>query len=188
MTYEYVIGLGRPADCNGDGLVDAKDLTCVCGESHAQLEDVLAAAGLPHGDIDGDGVVAFSDFLIMSDSFGEPGDYSFGDLDCSGTVDFQDFLILSANFGEAQKTVAAVPEPTTWLMLLAGMCAIASKELIASNVQLTAGRSQWRIRLDDLNEFLKRRSNQPVESKSRKLQRRVRNFRGARKTVSQDGS
>ena len=55
------------------------------------------------GDIDGNGTVAFADFLILSAAFGSmvdpPG--SGADLDGNGEVGFSDFLILSANFGQS---------------------------------------------------------------------------------------
>lgn len=64
------------------------------------------------GDIDGDGMVDFSDFLILSNSFGQtvdPG--SLGDIDGDGSVAFSDFLVLSDNFGKT--AAAAVPEPSS---------------------------------------------------------------------------
>ncbi len=71
------------------------------------------------GDLDGDGTVAFGDFLILSENFGRPdANYSMGDLDCNGSVGFPDFLILSANFGQAVGAEgAAVPEPSGRLLL-----------------------------------------------------------------------
>ena len=53
------------------------------------------------GDADGNGIVEFADFLILSSNFGRAdgvtrGD---GDFDGSGVVDFADFLVLSANYG-----------------------------------------------------------------------------------------
>jgi len=52
------------------------------------------------GDIDGDGTVGFTDFLILSNSFGQNSEDPLdGDLDGDGLVGFTDFLILSANFG-----------------------------------------------------------------------------------------
>jgi hypothetical protein len=63
------------------------------------------------GDVDGDGQVAFSDFLILSDNFGDVVTrHELGDIDCSGLVDFSDFLALSSNFGMEQG-VSNVPEP-----------------------------------------------------------------------------
>ena len=61
------------------------------------------------GDIDGDGNVAFSDFLILSDNFGnDVVNHELGDIDCDGSVQFSDFLTLSDNFG---REVVSVPEP-----------------------------------------------------------------------------
>ena len=52
------------------------------------------------GDIDGDGTVGFSDFLILARDFGsEEATAAIADLDCDGVVGFTDFLILSENFG-----------------------------------------------------------------------------------------
>ena len=124
LTYDFVTATGRPEDCNGDGVVDVNDLACVCDEPHAAIEDVLAATGLVHGDIDGDGEVAFADFLVLSDQFGQEGDYTTGDLDCDGTVKFADFLILSDNFGKTfEGTAASVPEPSGMVLWLLGCLA-----------------------------------------------------------------
>ena len=61
--------------------------------------NVIEAPGIP-GDINGDGEVAFADFLILSDAFGSdvdpPG--SGADIDGDGNVGFADFLILSDKF------------------------------------------------------------------------------------------
>ena len=52
------------------------------------------------GDLDGDNLVGFSDFLILSANFGQTVESTDdGDLDEDGTVGFADFLLLSANFG-----------------------------------------------------------------------------------------
>ena len=52
------------------------------------------------GDADGNGVVDFADFLILSANFGRTdGSYADGDFDEDGSVGFSDFLILSGNFG-----------------------------------------------------------------------------------------
>lgn len=85
-------------DCNGDGTTD---LTC----------------GL-EADFDGSGLVDFSDFLILSGNYGqEVISYSEGDVDGNGIVDFGDFLVLSGNFGAGVAGTAAVPEPSSMLML-----------------------------------------------------------------------
>gem|GEM_PF-1142518 len=83
--------------------------TMVTGET---LTGLNTSAELMHefcipnnGDIDGDGQVAFSDFLVLSRNFGATdADLSMGDIDCDGQVAFSDFLVLSRNFG--QSTIA----------------------------------------------------------------------------------
>ena len=75
------------------------------------------------GDVDGDGEVAFEDFLILSENFGTDVErYTLGDLNGDGTVQFPDFLILSGNFGQTRTAQAAsVPEPHTLPMSLSGI-------------------------------------------------------------------
>ena len=77
------------------------------------------------GDIDGNGEVAFSDFLVLSANFGQSvASHAEGDIDCSGDVQFSDFLILSANFGTSVGAAASVPEPSSSaLLLLSLVCA-----------------------------------------------------------------
>ena len=84
--------------------------------------DNLAYSRYLLGDFNGDEIVAFEDFLLFSEAFGEsvpPADAKF-DLDGSGLVDFADFLKFSAAFGqtlaEAQpsSSLAAVPEPNSF--------------------------------------------------------------------------
>ena len=80
-----------------------------------------------NGDLDGDGMVAFADFLILSAAFGSEAGPEQGDIDCDGSVAFSDFLTLSANFGQAVGTASAVPEPAgSWLLAL-GMIGIATR-------------------------------------------------------------
>jgi hypothetical protein len=68
-----------------------------CGYSFIGLFQCL----LILGDVNGDGVVDFSDFLDLSGNYGkEDATLNDGDLDRNQTVDFGDFLILSANFGQ----------------------------------------------------------------------------------------
>ena len=63
------------------------------------------------GDIDGSGMVDFTDFLVLSANFGTGTTAAEGDIDCDGQVAFSDFLVLSTNFGQAVGA-QAVPEPT----------------------------------------------------------------------------
>ncbi len=117
ITYNWVEGSTRPEDCNGDGSVDIEDLRCVCSATTTSLDNVLSELDLFAGDLDGDGDVAFADFLILSDGFGDEGTYLDGDLDCDGEVGFSDFLVLSFNFGQTNQEIAAVPEPSLWAFL-----------------------------------------------------------------------
>ena len=117
-TVEYVAGGGVPGDCNGDGVLDAADLACV-----STMEDrdaVLAALNTLPGDLDGNGDVAFPDFLTLSANFGmDLASYTAGNIDLTGGVAFPDFLTLSANFGQtpaAGATAASVPEPTAGML------------------------------------------------------------------------
>jgi len=53
------------------------------------------------GDVDGDGEVGFSDFLIVSSNYGDsPATREQGDLDGDCKVGFSDFLLVSNNYGE----------------------------------------------------------------------------------------
>jgi len=72
------------------------------------------------GDLDGDGSVAFPDFLVFSDNFGANVDgVGHGDLNSNGIVDFPDFLILSDNYTGIAIGSQAVPEPEIgWLGFL----------------------------------------------------------------------
>lgn len=106
-----------PGDCNGDGVVDASDLSCAC--SAASPQDLLAQLGLIEGDLDGDGEVAFLDFLELAGNFGRTDvDYADGDINCDGEVAFTDFLTLAGNFGKtAAGEASSVPEPTGLFLL-----------------------------------------------------------------------
>ena len=110
-----------PGDCNGDGIIDAKDLECACVAG--ELPAVLTATGLLKGDFNGDGSVVFDDFLRLSANFGDQvSSYIDGDVDCSGTVDFDDFSALTINFGKGvDDSVAAAPEPSAIALMLVGL-------------------------------------------------------------------
>lgn len=120
LTYEFVERLGIPVDCNADGVVDVLDLDCACA-SGADVQQVLEATGLIAGDLDADGEVGFSDFIILSQGYGHPGGYTNGDLDCNGVVAFADFVAFTNNFGRssAAGVAANVPEAaSTWFQAL----------------------------------------------------------------------
>ncbi len=123
-TFEFAwSSIGTLGDCNGDGVVDQDDLLCACQND---LSEVLEQTGLIRGDLDGDGEVAFADFLTLSGSFGQEGvGYAAGDVDCDGLVGFEDFLLLSSKFGESSSAATSVPEPGGMLMIyVAGLAAL----------------------------------------------------------------
>lgn len=105
--------VGPTRDCNEDGELNVLDANCT---PLGELDDFLSEIGLPKADLDGDGEVAFSDFLILSESFGGEGSYTDGDIDKSGTVEFADFLALSENFG-ISAGAQAIPEPSSLQIL-----------------------------------------------------------------------
>ena len=82
------------------------DLDCIRSAEDRDL--VLAEVGWPIGDLDGDGMVAFTDLLVLS-----ANSYLAGNLDLVDGVQFADFLILSQNFGASVQAVA-VPEPAAF--------------------------------------------------------------------------
>ena len=115
--------LGLIGDCNFDGVLDAADLDCVA--TIEERDAVLASLNTLPGDLNGNGDVAFADFLVLSDNFGDPTktSYSDGNIDLMDDVAFADFLVLSANFGKtpaAAGTAAAVPEPSSLALLSLG--------------------------------------------------------------------
>ncbi len=106
-----------PLDNNGDGVVDGGDLAGACDAGN--VAELLAELGTVAGDLDGNGVVEFPDFLTLSGNFNATGvEYSGGDIDCSGTVEFQDFLALSSEFTVG---AIAVPEPVAAGILTAAL-------------------------------------------------------------------
>ena len=77
------------------------------------------------GDLDGNGEVAFADFLVLSANFGQTvADHTSGDIDCSGDVAFADFLVLSANFGQTVGGAQSVPEPSGLALLCLAVLAL----------------------------------------------------------------
>lgn len=108
-------------DCNLDTRLDAADLACV--GSIEERDTVLTALNTLPGDIDGDGDVAFSDFVVLAVNFGQDlASYTDGNLDLEGGVNLEDFIILSTNFGRTPGQVQAmsVPEPSVLPLIVFG--------------------------------------------------------------------
>lgn len=110
--------VAAPGDCNLDTELDANDLACV---SDIPARDaVLEALNSLPGDLDGNGDVAFADFLILSANFGSDStSYADGNIDLQGNIGFPDFLVLSNNFGQsAGANLSSVPEPSGSLLAM----------------------------------------------------------------------
>ncbi len=128
----FVLSLG---DCDGDGSVDSRDLTCI--SSLDQRDSVLQILSSLPGDLNGNGTVDFADFLVFSANFGdESATYADGDLNIDATIDFRDFLVFSANFGQNSGTAGLnpVPEPgSTALLLIAALPLLLKRRRAARN-------------------------------------------------------
>ena len=111
-------------DCNLDTDLNADDLSCV--SDIAARDAVLEALNTLPGDLDGNGQVAFLDFLILAENFGsESASYAEGNIDLVGPVSFLDFLELANNFGMTREAaLPAVPEPSVALMATIGVCSV----------------------------------------------------------------
>ena len=81
--------------------LDKVDYALVAEITKATLAAGIQVAGFPSisPDFDGDGLVAFSDFLLFSGAFRLSEGMVEFDLDRDGSVGFSDFLIFAANFG-----------------------------------------------------------------------------------------
>ena len=110
---------GDPNDCNGDGRVNIEDTLCATSDT---IEGILASAQLVQGDADGNGMVEFADFLVLSGNFGNEGNYKEGNFDLQGGIEFADFLLLSSNFGKSFGGARAVPE-CAWFRIVIERCA-----------------------------------------------------------------
>lgn len=79
-------------DLDADGMVAESDVDHL-------LEDVVGAV---RGDANLDGVVDFSDFLVLSAGFGNRAEqtWSRGDFDGDGQITHDDFQLLAANYGK----------------------------------------------------------------------------------------
>ena len=90
-------------DLSGTGGAGNDDEGSVLSIDLVEAIGTVASVDPPalQGDIDGDGSVGFSDFLVLSANFGQTVDVGTGgDIDGDGNVAFSDFLVLSANFGQ----------------------------------------------------------------------------------------
>ena len=72
------------------------------------------------GDVDGNGVVEFEDFIILSTNFNTEQDWTGGDFTGDGVVTFGDFLQLSTNYQGISGNAQSVPEPNASMLICVG--------------------------------------------------------------------
>ena len=123
LVAEISSGTNAPSfDLTGDSLVDQSDLS-------AWLADAGAAnlpSGNPYlaGDANLDGNVDVPDFNSWnSNKFTANPAWCGGDFNADGVVDVADFNQWNGNKFTASAAANVVPEPTSWLLILAGAVA-----------------------------------------------------------------
>lgn len=114
---------GKPVDVRGLGAGE-RFITAILTKkdrSERPIRMVWSVQITEPGDVNGDGLVSFADFMTISRQYGNETGRQNGDIDYSGDVGFSDFVLLTQNYGnrvdEASGVVAAaasVPEPSTW--------------------------------------------------------------------------
>jgi len=78
------------------------------------------------GDYNGNGVVDAADYTVWRDTLGQSGSGLAADGDGNGVVDSGDYDVWKTNFGQhagsgtGASANAAVPEPSTWALLMFG--------------------------------------------------------------------
>ncbi|HQY88438.1 MAG TPA: FG-GAP-like repeat-containing protein, partial [Tepidisphaeraceae bacterium] len=93
--YEFSILANNTSDITGNTL--ASDFTFNF--------DVYA------GDIDGDGIISFSELLIVAQNYGsQNATFEQGDLDYDGDVDFEDLLLVAQRYGTSLPQLRVVSE------------------------------------------------------------------------------
>ena len=99
------------------------------GDGFGEEDMAAALAGLQRaiftipGDANRDGTVDLTDFGILKQNFGlMPATWEQGNFDDDPSVTLSDFGVLKENFGKtSQGGAAAVPEPSTWMLMLAAL-------------------------------------------------------------------
>ena len=97
--FQYIDSPASHLNMSGDTL-DHVDVTFVTGVTQATLAALLQFSGFPGktADFDGDGRVAFTDFLLFAQAFGADMFDARFDLDRDGAVAFGDFLAFAGAF------------------------------------------------------------------------------------------
>ena len=136
VTPNYDSGIG---DVNRDGItspLDIDKLFMLFGPSFDYVQDgvlddsdvdflVHEVLQTEHGDANLDQRVNMTDFDIAFANFGATGaGWGGGDFNADGIVDIEDFGFIFGNFGftnVSSRAIAAVPEPSTFMLLLTGV-------------------------------------------------------------------
>jgi hypothetical protein len=123
VTQVSHVAVSVVGDCNHDDDLNAGDLLCV--DMIQERDVVLNAINTIPGDLDGNGDVAFKDFLTLAQHFGAaPAAYVDGNIDVSmDGVTFTDFLLLAESFGFTNHAVT-VAEPRSNFMCCPGILAV----------------------------------------------------------------
>ena len=115
-------------DMNGDGELDAADVTGVDGwlaVAGANRPDVTGGQPFLEGDANLDGVVDVSDFNIWNGNKFNNAAWCGGDFSLDGSTDVSDFNVWNANKFRSSTVPSSIPEPTPIAMIL-GMSLAAS--------------------------------------------------------------
>ena len=115
ITFTHVLPESLiPLDCDASQRITLDDLDCSVAPTITPTLELLM---LPAGDLNLNGEVAFDDFLILAEHFGESTTkYTEGDINRNGEVDFRDFLELAFGISSMSNVGAndaqPVPEPS----------------------------------------------------------------------------
>ncbi|MCG8448667.1 MAG: sulfatase-like hydrolase/transferase [Pirellulales bacterium] len=118
------------------GAFDTVDLPALTGNLGWGLKDLLTTGEIrvvAGGDFDENGMVDDDDLALWTSGYGKLSGATRldGDADGNGAVDGRDFLIWQRTHGTispiATQSMVAVPEPSTWTMLLAILCVSAKQ-------------------------------------------------------------
>lgn len=135
---------GNAAGLYTNGVLNA-DIAAIIDLDNWRLSDLLAANTeitsfqqnvffVPGtGDFNGDGLVDAGDYTVWRDSLGQTGAGLAADADHNGIIDVQDYNLWKQVFGSDYGTgsgngsIAAVPEPSSTMLLLIAATALAAR-------------------------------------------------------------